>query len=283
MADEKMYEAQMVLDESRELAMQPSSAMVLTDRQVIDRLVEGLRANALALDADDALTLVEAEMSVTDKDDYARGFEVLSALRALDDRIKEHYLRFKGPLNELANVVRSLEQPQASQIITLKKTLSDRLTAWKQAEERRMAAEREQAQRVADEAARAAAVVAAAELESVAATVPDPMLAEAMRMEAEMVRTAPVAAAPVALAEAAPKAAGHTRKAWKGRIDDIDVLLKAHVEGKCHLPVETIAEALASFMDAEARQHQQHLPRVYPGVSSYNVETAVTPRRSRVR
>lgn len=258
-----------------------TAALALTDREVIDRLVEGLRANALVLDADDAMTLMEAEMAVTDADDYTRGFEVLDALRTVDDKLKVHYARFKGPLNELSNVVRSLEQPAVSQILTLKKALSDRLTAWKQAEERRLAVERAAAQAAADEAARAAVVAAAAELESVAETMPDEALAEVMRAEAESVRSTPVAAAPVMMPVSVPKAAGHTRSAWKARIDDVEALIKAHVAGQCHLPLETLAEALGPWMDTQAKQHQQQLPRVYPGVSVYKVETAVAPRRRR--
>ena len=260
------------------LAVVPPIKLALDERTVIDRLVQGLKDNALVLDADDALTLLEAEMPVADADDYARGFEVLRALADVDATVKRHYVKYKAPLKELTTVVHSLESPQLNQILTLKQGLSERLTRWKQAEERRIAVETAQRQQEADDAARAAAALAAAELEAVAATVPDAQLAETIRAEAEQVRSTPVAAAPVEVAPA-PKAGGHTRKTWKARIEDIDALIRAHVDGKCHLPLDVLMDALGPWMDTQAKQHQAQLPRVYPGVTAYQTESAVTPRR----
>ena len=254
----------------------PEHPMVLTDKLVVDRLVEGLKANVLVLDEGDAMTMAEAEsLPITDADDYRRGFELLAGLRDVDDKVEAHYGRYKEPLAKLTNAVREMKNPQTQQIATLKQGLSDRLAKWKVAEDARIAAIVAQRQAEADARARAAQEAAARELEDAAKTVPVE-LAETMRIEAEMVRSTPVAAAPVVVEFAVPKG---TRKTWKGRIDDVDALLKAHVAGTIHLPVDVIADALQSWVNTEAKSHKKHLSKVYPGVSSYEDETPVTPRR----
>ena len=263
-----------------ELGLVPSAQIQITERQTLDILKESLRAHAWVLTEADALTLADAEMAITDKEDYARGFQLLDGLRSIGDAVETHYKTFKGPLSELTAVVRELEKPQLDQVKQLKERLGARLVAWKQAEEKRQAEARRVAQEDADRAAAAAAQAAAAELETMAALAPDAALAEAMRVEAEMTRITPIAAAPVAVdLSPTPKVDGHTRKVWKARIDDIDALIRAHVNGQCHLPVEDIAKALGPWLDRQATQHEAHLPRVYPGVSVYTDETAVAPRR----
>jgi hypothetical protein len=256
----------------------PTAPMALTDRQVIDRLVEGLKANTLVLDMDDAMTLAEAEsLTITDAEDYRRGFELLAGLRDVDDKVEAHYGKFKDPLRELTNTIRDIKNPQTQQVASLKQALSDRLTTWKQAEDRRIAEVLAERQRVADKEAQDKREAAAKELEEAAATVPVE-LAEVMRIEAEMVRSTPTGAAPVTLDVESPKG---TRAVWKGKIDDVQALLKAHVDGKIHLPIDAIADALQSWVNTEAKSHKQHLSRVYPGVSSYKDETPITPRRRR--
>lgn len=258
----------------------PTAEVGLHDRQTIDALAEGIRAQALTLDPDDALTLAEAEMAITDADDYTRGFEVLGALNDVHARTTTHYDRFRKPLTELTAVVRELEAPQVKAITALKQALGQRLMAWKAGFEAEQTRERQRRQAAADAAAATATAAAVTELETMAAMTTDPELATALRAEASATRETPMVAAPVQMA-AIPKAAGHTREQWKARIDSIDTLIRAHVDGKCHLPLETLVTALGPWLDIQAKQHHQHLARVYPGTTGYKDDLPVSPRRRR--
>lgn len=255
-----------------------SPTATLDTQATVEALKAGIRRHAFVFDRDDAMVLGEAEMAIADADDYTRGFEVFGALTDLQKRIKDGYDRFRKPLNELTATVRECEAPQVQQVEGLKKALGTRLTAWKQAFEAEQARVRREAQAAADAAAAAAQAAAAAELETMAATIPDAHVAEALRVEAAAARQTPVHGAPVKTATL-PKAAGHTRKHWKARIDDLDALIRAHVDGKCQLPIKELTEALQPWLDKQATQLRQQLAQVYPGTSSYEDEIPIAGRR----
>lgn len=266
------------LEETRPTDVALDQALV--SKSTVERIAEALRASAFEFDQSDHVTIVSAEeLKVVDEDEYRRGYDLLAELGALEERITKHYVRFDKPLSYLTNVVRGLRNPQLKMVTPIKQALSKRLGTWRFEQEARAKAEARKRQEAADAAAKAAQLAKAAELERVAAQETNAKLAESFRREAEVVRAADVRAAPVEAAPIPTVDGGYTRTTWKCEFLDINELLKAHVEGRCHLDTDAIAAGLQSSMDKHASDLTVNMGKAFPGTRAVPNPIGVARRR----
>lgn len=267
------------------VAVEPEAALEtrLTGDEALKEIAKALREAALVFEPEDLVTLTAAEtLTITDDDDYTRGFDLLAELTAIEDRIAAHYARFDKPLNHLIGVVRSVKGPQVKQVTPLKQALSKRLGTWKAAADAAAALAAEKAQAVKDAEARAAQEARAAVLDRVAAAEPDPKLAQSFQAEADAVRATveTIKGAPVEVAPAVPKIqGGHTRTTWKCEFVDLKALLTAYVEGKVFLDEQAIMDGLQASMDRQAVSLQHNLAKAFPGTRAVPTHGAVMRRK----
>ena len=252
----------------------------LTGKPAVDTIAAALREAVFVFEPDDAMTLADAEgLQVVDGEEYARGYDLLAELSALDDRITAHYAIFAKPLKFLSKVVRDLKNPQLQQVQPIKAALAKRIGAWKMAQDARERAERERLQAEANRKAKEEQEAKAASLERVAQTESDPQLAQSFKHEAEMVRRVPVRAAPVAVQSAVPVSAGHTRRTWTCEVEDLRTLMQAWLDGKCHLDEAAIIKGLQASLNRQATVHCEHISKAFPGTVAVPSDVGVTPRR----
>jgi hypothetical protein len=253
----------------------------LTGKPAVEVLAAALRNAAFEWEPDDLITIATADdLKVVDADEYARGYELLHELSAIEERITTHYGRFDKPLNYLISVVRWMKGPQIRQVGPIKQTLSKRLGMWKFEQDRLDRARAEQEQKAKDEAAKAAQAAKAEALERVAQGEQDPALAASFLAEADSVRAAEVHAAPVETRSTVPAIAGtYTRVLWKCEFVDVKELLKAYVEGRCFLNEDAIKKGLQQAMDKEAQSLGLNLSKAYPGTKAVPVPSGVARRQ----
>lgn len=248
----------------------------LTGKPAVEVLALALRDAAFAFDPDDYMTITTAEtLAVTDAEAYARGYELLAELGALESRITTHYNRFDKPLNYLIGIVRKLKSPQVTQVTPIKQALSKRLGLWKYEQDRKDKERQEAEQRAADLAAKAAQQAKADTLARVAEAEPDPALAASFQAEAESVRAVDVKAPPVEVKSSVPTVGGYTKVPWKCEFTDVKELLKAYVEGRCYLDEDAIKKGLQSSMDKQAQSLGLNLAKAYPGTKAVPVPSGV--------
>jgi hypothetical protein len=255
----------------------------LTNPDTLALMVKGLQANAFELTPEDVQLLSEVEMLVINgPEDWARGYDLLASMNELERTVKQHYDRFRLPLNKLIVVVRDMERTVMSEVDGRKTGLSKRLGNWKIADDARRAREAADAQRQADERARAAQQAKADALRQLAETSVDAQLAKVFQTEADMVASVPAVAAAVPVQEA-PKVKGHVRTTWHGQVTDVRTLLRAWLEGECFIPEELMHEAiqdgLSSFLDKQAASLREQLARAYPGTLATPKHTAISVRK----
>jgi len=256
----------------------PDITTTITAR--VDALAKAIEANAFQLTPEDAMVLSDAtDLQVSDADDYTRGFALMHELGALRTRIKDHYGFYKNPLNRLVGIVRGLESGIGGEVDGAKSGLQRACGAWKVEQDRLAQVRAVEEQRLADEKAAAENAERAAALQRAAAEEPNPNLAAMLADTAQKVANAPAKAAPVAVVSAAPKVPGHTRKNNTAKVDDVMALLKAHVEGKCHLPEDVIAEALQPFLNQQARNLGDKIALAFPGTSCVTNTIGVATKR----
>ena len=252
----------------------------LTGKPAVDSIAEALRNAEFEFDADDLVTIATADdLAITDADEYSRGYDLLSEISDIEKRITAHYATFGKPLTFLTKVVRDLKNPQLGLVQPIKATLARRIGAWKTAQEVRERAAREKLQVEADRIAREAQEAKAKSLERVASTETDPDLIHSFVHEADMVRSVPVRGAPVEIKSSIPVSAGHTRKTWKCDIVDLRQLMRAWLDGKCHLDEKAIVAGLNASMNRQASVHQENLTKAFPGTIAVSDDIGVTPRR----
>lgn len=224
------------------------------------------------LDASEGLTIKTA-------DDYAVGFELLGALTDLEKAILKHYKEIKDPLNTLRAKVLEMEKRDAGPVTLRKNTLAVALGAWKSAEDDRIALEAARAQAEADAAALALHAAQAAAINRVADVEPDPVLADSLRAQAEDVRTAPITAKPAPPASTVPKVAGSVPVTWSAEVFDLKLLIKAWLDGKCHLDEAKLAEAALAAIGPQASHLRDRLADAYPGCRAVKSSKARAGRR----
>lgn len=249
----------------------------LTGKQTVEVIANALRNAAFELDPDDTITITSAEtLVITDADEYARGYELLSELGALEARITSHYARFDKPLNYLISIVRKLKGPQVNQVTPIKQALSKRLGLWKFEQDRLAEQRREAEQRAADLAAKAAQQAKADALERVAQAELDPKLAASFKAEAESVRAVEVHGPPVETRSTVPSIiGGYSRTQWKCEFVDLKALLTAYIEGRCYLDEAALIKALQGPMDKQAQSLTVNLSKAYPGTKAVPVPSGV--------
>ena len=252
----------------------------LTSQAAVERIELAIKDAAFAFDPDDVITITTAdELVVGDADDYARGYELLHELAALETRVTTHYSRFDKPLNYLIGVVRKIKGPQVNSITPIKQALSKKLGTWKYEQDRRDQMEREAKQRAADLAAKAAQEAKAAVLERVAQAESDPAMAQSFRNEAEAVRSVETHAPPVETKSTVPTVSGHTRVPWQCEFVNLKELLQAYVDGKCFLDEAAIIKGLQSSMNKQAQSLGQNLSKAFPGCRAVPVPSAVARKK----
>lgn len=259
-------------------------AALLSPEQVEDRvevLVQGIQARAFELTVEDEMIIEDATaLSVTDADDFKRGYVLLASLSDLIDRVTAHHKPYKKPLNRLVTVVRTMESDVSRPVQEVKDRLSRRLGEWKTAEERRAKMEAEERQRVADAAARAAQQEQAQIFARSAAAEPDQHLKKLLEEQAVAVATATVRAAPVQVESNVPNVAGHTRETQKAVVTDLKALLRAWLDGKCPpLPEADIIAGLQSFLNSQVKANGDKISFLYPGVGYEKDTKAISVRR----
>ena len=216
------------------------------------------------------------ELKVLDADEYARGYELLEELAAIEARCTTHYNRFDKPLNFLIGVVRKLKSPQIASVTPIKQALSKRLGAWKAERDRLDREQREKEQAIKDAQAKAAQEAKAQVMERVAAAETDPKLAASFQQEAATIRAGEVHGAPVDVRSTVPTIpGGFTRTTWKCEFDDVKELLRAYVEGRCFLDEAAIIEGLQSSMDKNASYLGPNLTKAFPGTHAVAIPAAV--------
>ena len=258
-----------------------------TSDEAIEMISAAMRANAFEFTEADQMLIatattlqVEFQGNPEERDEYTQGYQLLEELAALDKRITKHYEPFDRPIGALTAVVRGLRIPQTKEVIPVRQALSRRLGTWKALadEHDRQATIARQA--ALDLAAREAQMSKAATLNRIADAEPDPRLRESFQQEAAAVASVNVQAAPVQPVQTAPPVAGHNKATWKCKFENVTELLKAHVEGRCHLDEDAIMKGLQSFMDTQATAHEKNLSKAFPGcvaVPTYNAVS--TPGR----
>lgn len=269
----------------------PTAALAVLDieqkligQPALDALVAALRASAFELDPEDAIVVATAaSLSIDGPEAYTQGFALLEGLSDLEDRIKKHHVRFKVPLAALTNVVRDMEStassPDGERIDDTKRALSKRLGTWKAESDRRDREEAAARQAADDTAARVAQQAKADTLKRIADAEPDEKLKQAFTQESQAVAEVQVAAPPVEMKSTAPKVfGGSIRTNWACEFVDVRELLKAWLEGRCHLPEQCLIDGLQSHMDRQAAGLQDQLDKAYPGCRGIPTHAGIARR-----
>ncbi len=247
-------------------------------------LVQEIQKRAFELEPDDALTLEDAKnLAVDGPDAYARGMGLLEELMNLLDRNAQHTNEklFKTPLNRLVTVVRRMESGVAKPIEDIKTDLQKRLGAWQQEDERQRKRRAEEAQRVADEAARAAQKARAETMARAAAAERDEKMRAFLAAQAAEIAKAPVKAAPVEVEAAAKVAGAQSNETRRAQVDDLHELLTAWLAGDCPgLSDEDIITDLQGALNKQAKSLGPKIGSMYPGVSYQTTKLAVVNRRN---
>lgn len=269
----------------------PTAALAVLDieqkligQPALDALVAALRASAFELDPEDAIVVATAaSLAIDGPEAYTQGFALLEGLSDLEDRIKKHHVRFKVPLAALTNVVRDMEStassPDGARIDDTKRALSKRLGTWKVEQDKRDREEAAARQAAADTAARIAQQAKADTLKRIADAEPDEKLKQAFTQESQAVAEVQVAAPPVEVKATAPKVSGGAvRTNWACEFVDIRELVKAWLDGRCHLPEQAIIDGLQSHMDRQAASLTDQMDKAYPGTRAVPTYAGIARR-----
>ncbi len=226
---------------------------------------------------DDAMLLDEAaSYQIIDAESYAEGFAVLKALAGLTKEVAAHHEAWRGPLNEFRTPALAQLKADTDRIAPAAATLARALPEWKRLSDAADAREAARVQAEADEAARALQEAQVASLRNVAAVEPNPAAKASLEAQAAAVAAVPAVARPI---EAKPTAVtprgGVIPKRMVPEIHDIRALLRAWLDGKCHLDIEAaLIEAVLPKLRDAASTMGTNISAVYPGVTARADEKA---------
>ena len=204
-------------------------------------------------------------VEVRDAESYQLAAERTKALKAGAKRIEQHFEALIAPLRQVTNMLRDWKQAALAPFTASLEEQEGVRIAWRRREEA-AAREKAEAQRRADEeAARAAQRAQAEELqrqaEALKASLPE--VAEALRVEAQSVESAPLSVPMRAPARAVPVTPGHSDVTYRSaRVENFGALLAAVVAGKVPLDCLTVDQP---FLNDRARKLGPAFESAYPG------------------